>query len=743
MPFSISIDTGGTFTDLVLADERRIRGLHKAPTTPDEPFEGIHSALEEAARVERLDVATLLSSTSTIVYATTHATNAILEGRIARTAFLTTEGHRDILLYREGGKQEPFNLARPYPEPLVPRSLCFELAERVLADGSIARPLDEAAALAVIDRLRALGVEAVGVCLLWSIANPDHERRVGALLDRHLQGVPYTLSHRVNPKIREYRRASSTVLDAALKPLMRSHLQTIDARLRALGFRGEPLMVTHLSGGVLGLGEMCETPIHCVDSGPALAPVAGLVYAGAEAEFEAESEATFEAARRQSGAAPFPAAKLDVLVVDAGGTSVDISPTRDGRIVSSREKWLGPRWIGHMTGLPAVETRSIGAGGGSIASVDAEGLLTVGPRSAGAVPGPACYARGGELATVTDAALVLGRLDPDFFLGGRMPLSVERARDALDRRVARPLGIGVEDAAAAVLAIFGENLRSFLSEMTIAQGLDPRECLIVAGGGAAGLDIVSVARELGVPRVVIPSFAAGMSAVGGQFADLFTSVARNLQTTSTAPDHGAIERAIDAIDAEAERFFARLGTTGTRRRELLAEARYANQLWELDVPLPADWRGRDSDEWRELALRFDRLHSALFSVAEPGAPLELLGLRGEARLTRPQPALASGRAAPGTHASPARGGSPVPHGGRSAARPTGHRSVRFAGDARACPSVPVHRGLALPLGTRIVGPAIIEEETTTIVLDPGAVAEAAPAHYSISFVEAEREGGAP
>src|SRR5690606_12165308 len=278
--------------------------------------------------------------------------------------------------------------------------------------------------------------------------------------------------------------------------------------------------------------------------------------------------------------ADLPAAKLDVLVVDAGGTSVDISPTRDGRVVSSREKWLGPRWIGHMTGLPAVETRAIGAGGGSIASADAEGLLSVGPRSAGAVPGPACYARGGEDATVTDAALVLGRLDPDYFLGGRMRLSTERARAALERRVARPLGIGVEDAAAAVLAVFGESLRSFLSEMTIVQGLDPRECLIVAGGGAAGLDIVSVARELGVPRVVIPSFAAGMSAVGGQYADLFTSVAGSLQTSSAAPDHAAIERALAAIDAEAERFFANVTATGSRRRELFCEARYANQLWE-------------------------------------------------------------------------------------------------------------------------------------------------------------------
>ena len=237
MSFSITLDTGGTFTDLVLADEHTIRGLHKAPTTPHDPYEGILSALDLTARAEGLDVATLLERTETIVYATTHATNAILEGRVARTAFLTTEGHRDILLYREGGKQSPFNLAQPYPDPYVPRSLSFELPERIVSDGSVVQPLDERATLRVIERLRALEVEAVGVCLLWSIANPTHEKRVGELLASSLPGIPFSLSCELNPNIREYRRASSTVIDASLKPLMRSHLQTLDQRLRALGFR--------------------------------------------------------------------------------------------------------------------------------------------------------------------------------------------------------------------------------------------------------------------------------------------------------------------------------------------------------------------------------------------------------------------------------------------------------------------------------------------------------------------------
>lgn len=721
MTFSISIDTGGTFTDLVLADETSIRGLHKAPTTPGDPFGGILAAVEVAARAEGRTTRELLARCETIVYATTHATNAILEGKTARTAFLTTGGHRDILLYREGGKQDPFNLARPYPDPLVPRSLCFEIPERVLFDGSVARPLDESAVLRVIDRLRELAVEAVGVCLLWSIENPAHELRVGELLARHLPELPYTLSHQVNPKLREYRRASSAVLDASLKPLMRAHLKTIDARLRELGFQGEPLMVTHISGGVLGMGEMCEAPIQSVDSGPALAPVAGLVYARAEADAESDP---LTASRRPPA---LPVEALDVLVIDAGGTSVDISPTRSGRVVYGREKWLGERWIGHMTGLPAVETRSIGAGGGSIASVDADGLVSVGPRSAGANPGPACYARGGEHATVTDAALILGQLDPAYFLGGRMTLAPDRARAALAREVASPLGMAVEDAAAAVMAVFSENLRSFLSEMTIVQGLDPRECLIVAGGGAAGLNIVSVARELGVGRVVIPTFAAGMSAVGGQFADLFASTARSLQTSSTAPDTGAIGRALAGIDAAASAFFERVTTRGERRRELVCEARYANQLWELDVPLPAGWRGQSEADWAALTERFEQLHRSLFSVAEPGAPLEILGLRGEARVLRPRPHL------------PQRDRAGHPIDGEPI--PIGYRPVRFAGEPKLREGVPVYRGDNLATGMRIAGPAIVEEATTTIVLDPGAFATSAPAHYRIEYDADTPPGG--
>jgi N-methylhydantoinase A len=686
--YAITVDTGGTFSDLVLADDERVIGLYKADTTPGDVFAGVANALALAAADVGVALAELLGRTSSFVYSTTHATNAILEGRTARTAFLTTEGHPDILLYREGGKDQPLNIAMPYPKPYVPRSLTFELKERVLADGSVLQPLDEAHLLRVIARLAELEVEAVGVCLLWSVVNPSHEARVGELLAAHLPQVEVTLGHRINRISREYRRASSTVIDASLKRLMRSHLTDVDARLRALGFSGEPLMVTHLSGGVQRLDEACEYPLHAVDSGPALAPVSGLTYAAVEPDL----------------------GRRDLIVVDAGGTSCDVAPTRAGRVVYTREKWLGQRFKGHMTGLPAVDTRSVGAGGGSIASVDAGGLLHVGPGSAGAVPGPACYGRGGDRPTVTDAAIVLGYIDPAFFLGGRVTLRDDLARAALARDVATPLGLSVEAAADAVMALYSEHLRAFIADITIAQGLDPREALLVAGGGSAGLNIVMVARELGVPQVLVPSLAAGLSAVGGHYSDIVATFTRGLMTSTSAFDFARVNTALDEIAQEGDTFLARIDDAGETSRELFCEARYRNQLWEIDLPLGDLRRFDGGGAVTTLQDEFDALHEAVFAVRQPGEPVEVLAWRGDVRVHRPRPALPTRaeRAAIGGAAT--------------------SRQIYFgrtAVDAR------VWRAADLGLGDAIEGPAIIEEPTTTIVIPPGARATVRPSHYLI------------
>ena len=433
--------------------------------------------------------ADLLARTDLFVYSTTHATNAILERTTARTAFLVTEGFPDVLVRREGGKTNPFDFGEPYPDPYVPRRLTFEVRERIGAQGEIVEPLDEARTRELVRSLSARSVEAVGVCLLWSIANPVHEEAVGRILDEELPGVPYTLSHRLNPTMREYRRASSTVIDASLKPLLQGHLLDMERDLRGAGFGGELVMAISV-GGVMHVRELVDRPIYAVKSGPSLAPIAGRTYAEAEL----------------GGA--------DVIVCDTGGTSFDVSLVRGGRIVSTRETWLGPRYTGHLTGLSSVDVRSIGAGGGSIAWLDPGGLLRVGPRSAGAAPGPACYGRGGAEPTVTDAAVVLGYLDPAFFLGGRMSLDVDAARSGVGG-LAGALGESIERTAHGILAVANEHMVEAIKEITINEGVDPRESLVVAGGGAAGINIVPIARELGCRRVLVPATAGALSACGG------------------------------------------------------------------------------------------------------------------------------------------------------------------------------------------------------------------------------------
>ena len=345
-----AVDTGGTFTDLVVEQDDGALRLFKAQTTPHDPIIGVLDSLQVAADAYDLKLKDLLSRGSMFIHGTTRAINAIVTKTTARTALLVTAGHPDILVLREGGRNEVFNFAVEFPDPYIPRSLTFEVSERVTADGSVLQPLDEAALVRTIGELKQQKVEAVAICLLWSIVNPAHERRVGMLLEQHLPGVPYTLSHQINPSLREYRRASSAAIDASLKPLMGQYMRDLEDRLHQAGFPGRVFVVTS-QAGLIDARDGADAPIHLINSGPAMAPIAGRYYA---------SEDT----------------ALDTAVVaDTGGTTYDVSLVRRGRIPWTRETWIGTPYIGHMTGFPSVDVRSIGAGGGSIAAVDRGGLL--------------------------------------------------------------------------------------------------------------------------------------------------------------------------------------------------------------------------------------------------------------------------------------------------------------------------------------------------------------------------------
>jgi N-methylhydantoinase A len=674
MGYRVSVDVGGTFTDVVVAAADGSLTVGKAMTTPDRPFQGITSALEIAAGQLGLDCAALLADTQVFLYGTTSATNAIVEGRTARTALLATEGFPDILVLKEGGKPNPHQMDVDYPEPYVPRHLTFEIPERIGAQGEVLVPFDEAAAGKVIRRLAALEIEAVAVCFLWSVVNPVHERRMGALLAELLPEVPVTLSHRLNPILREYRRASSAAIDASLKPLMQAHLRAIEAELSGAGHAGELLVATSF-GGVMHVADVIERPIYLVRSGPALAPAAGRAHSRAEGS---------------SG---------DVIVCDAGGTTFDVSILRDGVPKFTRDTWLGGTWIGHNTGLASVDVRSIGAGGGSIAWIDDGGLLRLGPHSAGADPGPACYGRGGSEATVTDAALLLGYLDPVRFLDGRMQLDTEAAAAAVGRLAAR-LQRSPADTAFAILTIANEHMIGAIRDLTVNEGLDPGDGVLVAGGGAAGLNILPIARELGCRQVLLPRAAGALSACGAHYSDIVAEFAASAVTLSGSFDAAAVNRALDLVRAEAQALACRLERRGVDRfrTEYRVEARYLFQVWDLEVMLPLE-RFAGPDDVAALIQAFHEAHERVYAVRDPDQQVECLNWKVRLIAEHASEVMRSRTVAAGAPA------------------PIDRRPAHF-GPAGTL-MTPVYLGLDLPVGMILDGPALILEPTTTLVLYPG------------------------
>ena len=675
MPYRISVDTGGTFTDVVVTDTHGHFTVGKALTDRQRAFASIHAALGVAAEELGITVDTLLAESTMFLYGTTRATNGIVERKIARTAFFTTAGFPDILLLKEGGKGEPHNLRMEYPDPYIPRRLTFEIPERINAEGGIETALDEAAVQSLLRTLKERHIEAIAVCLLWSIANPAHELRVGALIEQLLPGVPYTLSHQLNPILREYRRASSTAIDASLKPLMQEYLLTLEQDLRAAGYTNDVLVSTSF-GGVMHLADVVKKPIYLVKSGPAMAPIAGLAYVRAEG------------------------LNKDIIVCDAGGTTFDVSLVRDGMVEFSRDTWLGPQWVGDNLGMASVAVHSIGAGGGSIAWVDSGGLLRVGPHSAGSDPGPACYGRGGDEATVTDAAVVLGYIDPGHFLGGRMQLDEAAARRAVGK-FAQQIGESIERAAFAIMTVANENMIEAIKELTINEGLNPADSILIAGGGAGGLGAVPIAAELGCQMVLVPRTAGALSASGMQFSDIITETGASKLTTSDNFDFTGVNAALAGIDQRLEEFAARLRERGFSEmsKRYFVEARYRFQVWELEIEVARNRFDGPADV-AALVEEFHRMHDRVFAVKDVGQSVECLNWRGRLVASVTAPTLEPSRA--------------VASGTATAAR---KRPAWFGAEAV---ETPIFLGERLQTGAIIDGPAIIEEPTSTLVVNPGA-----------------------
>ncbi|MCW8084989.1 hydantoinase/oxoprolinase family protein [Sabulicella glaciei] len=655
-PVRIAVDIGGTFTDLQILDARAGRvQAHKTPTTPADPSEGLMTGVREAAS----HFGFALSEVGMLLHGTTIATNAVLERKLARGVLLTTAGFEDVLEITRHVRRELYRLD-PDPFPcLIERDRRLGVTERLRADGSVEIPLSGLDGL--MEKLRALEPEAVAIGLLHAYANPAHEEALAEAVRAALPGVPVSLSSEVSPEIREYERLSTTVLNAVLMPVVQNYLNRLKARLGEGGFTPR-LFLVQSNGGMCSLDRAAAQPARLLLSGPS---------GGAMA------------AERLSRRLARP----NLVAVDMGGTSFDVSVVQDHRIglVTQGEVDRLP------VRLPMVEMRTIGAGGGSIAAVDAGGRLSVGPRSAGARPGPVCYGRGGTEPTVSDANAVLGRFDPDFFLGGAMKLELGAAREAMVARVGDRLGLSTEAAAEGVMRVTNTQLAAAVRLSLFEKGLDPRDFALLSFGGAGGLHACEVAEELGMTEIVLPREPGTLSAYGIMFADLVQDIARSRLLPLEEASLPAMEETLGALHAEAQaRLDADAIPAGQRAVEIAADLRYRGQAFELLIPWP------EAPALTPLLARFHATHRARFSYADESERVELVTLRASAigRLPKPEESrdVPPGASAPGT------------------------RRLWTGG---AWCEVPVHLRETLAQGVEVAGPAIIEEAFATHWIAPG------------------------
>lgn len=671
MSYQISIDIGGTFTDLYLYDDRGTVSSVKVPTTTSNLTDGLVNAIRSAAEEEGVSTNELLSATERLIHGTTVSTNAIIENDVSETALICTAGFEDTLWFRDGGKEKPYDWDIDYPDPYIPRSLTFGAEERVNAEGDIVSPLDEDQVREIAADIRDSDVEAVAVSLLWSHSNPTHEEQVGEILEEVAPDIHYSLSHEVNPIIREYPRTSATALDASLYELVSNYFSTLTSTLEEEGYADEPLIITS-NGGVMDTDEISRTPIWTVDSGPTMFP---------------------------GGAHSFTETELDqnnVITLDMGGTSLDMSVVKNGDVPRTREATVGNDY---MLGIDKVEVKSIGSGGGSIAWVDDGGFLHVGPQSAGAEPGPACYMRGSEEPTLTDAALVLGYLNEDYFLGGDMEIDKGAARQAIEEKIASNLGIDVMEAAYSIYATANQNMVNGIEEVTIERGVDPRNYILSGGGGALGMHAVSIARELQIDDILLPRGAGVISAVGGLVSDIRRDFSASCYTNQSDFDHETVNDILSSLKVQAADFFERANIAEEDRSiSFYTQARYPHQVWEIEIEVPFEQIDKGDEE--VLAKRFNKAHENTYGF-KTDENVEFLNWRIEAEATSGTDEVIQAS---------------VPESienGQSEAH-----SEREAYFNQQSVDAPSYRADSLAPGTSVQGPAFVDADNTTLVLPP-------------------------
>ena len=654
MALRIGIDIGGTFTDLVALDEATGAVVDtKALSTPQDLLQGILSCVDQAgARLEDCRLA---------IHGTTIGINALLEGKGARTGLITTEGFRDVLEIGRGNFLRMYDVLYRRPTPLVPRGRRLEVGERIGARGEVLVALDEEAVRAAARRLGQEGVESIAVSLLFSFRNPEHERRAAEIVAGTLPGVSVSVSPRITLEWREYERASTTVVNAYVRPIMDRYLGAFERGLAGRGFRGQ-LLITQSNGGAFSVEAAASKPVHTIESGPA----AGAIGCASLAQ----------------------ALGADRLIsFDMGGTTAKCAIVAGGLVQTTDEYHVD----GHPLRIPVIDINEVSAGGGTIAWIDAGGALALGPQSAGADPGPVGYGRGGTEPTVTDANVVLGRIAAGRFLGGTMPLDGAAAARAVEERLALPLGLSRESAAAGVVRLADVKMALAVRSITTERGLDPRDYALVAYGGGGPLHAVAIARELGIPRVIVPPAPSTFSAWGMLATDLRHDLVRTVLEPLERTDAAWAEARYREMEAEIAAILPPVGEAVHHRA---ADLRYLGQEHTVTVEVG------DLGGWGALRERFDAAHRRAYGYAASDVEVQLLNLRLAVVYPLPRAPLPS-----------------LPRGtGRTPAFETRRIYSTLLRDAL---EYRVYPRAALRAGDLIEGPAAIEETGTTTVLEPG------------------------
>jgi N-methylhydantoinase A len=654
----VAIDIGGTFTDLVGFDDKAGRFVEaKSLTTPHELTQGILDCIRKSG----LDAAAI----DELIHGSTIAINTLIERKGAKTGLIVTSGARDVYAIGRGNRPEAYNLFFHRHRTLVPRHLTREVEERLLSSGEVFRPLNKASVTEACRALAAEGVEAVAVCFLHSYVDPAHERIAGAMVSETLPHAYLSLSHDILREYREFERLSTTVVNAYIGPKVGGYVRNLKSRLGESGFAGE-LSIMRSNGGVMTPEVATERPVAMMESGP----VGGIIASARVGE--------------KLGFA-------NVISFDMGGTTAKTSLVRDGEPTLAPGYYVGGYASGHPVMLPMIDVVEVGAGGGSIAWIDDVGALKVGPHSAGADPGPICYRGGGIEPTITDANVVLGRLDPQNFLGGEIVLDADGARAGVERRIAKPLAMDTVEAAQAIVEIAISKMSLAVREVSVEKGYDPRDFVLVASGGAGPLHICAIARELHIPKVIVPLFPSHFSALGMLLADERHDFIRTLYCDLSSLDFKALKTVHDEMASEAKKS---LRNVKSAQWQIALDLRYVGQEFTLSVPV--SYEAIKKGEREKIRAAFDALYEHRYSHQSPDEPVEMVNIRLAAIGKRPSlrfPRLAK----------------------RSSAKPSRRRDVYLA-DWRKPVSCPVYQRRELGAGVRLKGPALIEEHGTTTVL---------------------------